>query len=630
MKIIWTPGSNLVFPDILSRNVTLEGYQKHQLQHKKIPRDIEIFDEKGNPVLYKTQHEDNPHDTCNDFYPIYRQQGNDEKIFRLHNDGESYTLNSLSNESPILSAQSAADCFRMGKTINKFRRLCSPLSSSQFLKEDFDPTYSSLSSLDTEESDYETPNAITVQTNQTEDDKEDDEDDHIFRIDTDIDHYRLCKAKTAHNSVLGKIDACLARKRLTITEAAHLDTKALITKLDEVAKNVDLDVSTILTEQIKDPVLGTVRSWIRKRITLDSKSPEVQQSKGPFRYCREFDRLFIEMEGQLLCYNEPSDKLDEENLKICLPLSFFLVCFRLGHYDEMGGHIRATKTYANAKRFYYWLGMFDWICALTADCISCQNNKPKPKHRNEVPLEEWQNDTIPFRTVHIDHKGPLYPPSNRNLHCHLVIDTFSQFLMVDPVINTTAQATIAAVEKWIHSFGIPQSIVHDRGSAFINTEFINWAKELGITLRPRTAYSPWTNGKVETQNQHIARYWRNLLNDAGTNWSSLAPKFAFAHNTSVNYTTGKTPYEKVFGTKPQKPMSLKLGLYRNKHKLCCSDFCKDLPSHSHSENTLKNQLQDNLLKPQFSQALLGRERDFKRIYSAAFERCREQTARSHA
>ena len=290
----------------------------------------------------------------------------------------------------------------------------------------------------------------------------------------------------------------------------------------------------------------------------------------------------------------------------------------------------ATKTDANARRFYYWPGMFDWICALTADCITCQNNKPKPKHRNEVPLVEWQNDTIPFRTVHIDHKGPLHPPSNRNLHCLLMIDAFSRFLLVYPVTNTNAQATIAAVEKRIHSFGIPQSIIHDRGTAFINTDFINWTKELGITLRPRTAYSPWTNGKVETQNQHITRYWRNFLKDAGTNWSSLAPKFAFAHNTSVNYTTGKTPYEIVIGTKPQIPMSLKLGLYRNKYKLCCSELCKDLPSHSHKENRMKNQLLDNLLKPQLSQALLERKRDFKRIYFATFERCRELTARSHA
>ena len=152
--------------------------------------------------------------------------------------------------------------------------------------------------------------------------------------------------------------------------------------------------------------------------------------------------------------------------------------------------------------------------------------------------------------------------------------------MVYPVRNTTALATISAAEKWIFSFGIPQSIIHDRGTAFINAEFVNWTKELGIFLRPRTAYSPCTKGKIETQNQHIARYWRDFLDDAGDNWSSLAPKFAYAHNTSVNYTTGKTPYEIVLRTKPQISLSLKLGLYRIKHKLCCSNVSKDLPSHS--------------------------------------------------
>ena len=225
---------------------------------------------------------------------------------------------------------------------------------------------------------------------------------------------------------------------------------------------------------------------------------------------------------------------------------------------------------------------------------------------------------------------PLHLPSSRNLHYLLVIDAFSRFLKVYPVTNTGAQATISAVEKWILSFEIPQSIVHDRGTASINTEFVNWTKELGITLRTRTAHSPWINGKIETQNQHFARYWLSFLNDAGNNWSTLAQKFAFAHNTSVNCLTGKTPYEIVFGTKRQIPMSLKLVLDHSKHKLCCSDFCNDLPSHSHSENNLKNHLLDNLLRPQLSHALLEREREFKRTYFATFERCREQTARSHA
>ena len=186
-----------------------------------------------------------------------------------------------------------------------------------------------------------------------------------------------------------KIDASLAKKPLTATETPHLDTKSVFAKLDDVAKTINLDVSTILAEQIKDPVLGTVRSWIRIETSAEPKAPEVQQSKGLLAYCQEIDRLLFEAEGHLLCYNEPTHKLDDENLRICLPLSQVLACFRLGHYNEMDGHMGASITYNNAKRFYYWPGMFHWICAFTADCLMCQNNRPEPKQRTEVPVEEW-------------------------------------------------------------------------------------------------------------------------------------------------------------------------------------------------------------------------------------------------
>ena len=130
LKIIWTSGSNLAFPDILSRNVTLEEYQMHQLRHKRIPRDIEFFDEHGTPVSYQIQHEDNPNDTCHDFYPISYKRGNEEKVLRLQNDGEDFTVSSLLDEFPIISVQQGSDCFRMGKFINQFRQVCGPETQS--------------------------------------------------------------------------------------------------------------------------------------------------------------------------------------------------------------------------------------------------------------------------------------------------------------------------------------------------------------------------------------------------------------------------------------------------------------------------------------------------------------------
>ena len=238
--------------------------------------------------------------------------------------------------------------------------------------------------------------------------------------------------------------------------------------------------------------------------------------------------------------------------------------------------------------------------ALTTDCLACQNFEPKPKHRNEVPLEESECYTAPFCATHIDYKGPLHPLSNCNTHCLLIVTSILQFLIVYPVNITDAHTTIAPVEKWVVHFGIPQSVLLDRGTAFLKKDTVIWTKELGITLRTRTAHPFWTDGKMETHYGYIARYRRSFLDVAGTNWAPLAPKFAIAQNTSANYTSGKTPQEVVLGAKPQIPMSVKLGPYCNKHKLCCSELYSELPPHTLKENSMKNELFHNLHRQQIS------------------------------
>ena len=157
-----------------------------------------------------------------------------------------------------------------------------------------EPAYSSINSLNTNEDD----DALDELPDDVDENTDDDEDNLICELNLNGDNYRLCKAKAAHDAVLGKIDASsLAKKTLTATEALHLDAKTLIAKLDDFAKTVDLDVSTILAEQSKDPVLGRVKSWLRKEISRELKAPEIQQSKGLSGYCQKFDRLLIEDEG---------------------------------------------------------------------------------------------------------------------------------------------------------------------------------------------------------------------------------------------------------------------------------------------------------------------------------------------
>ena len=97
--------------------------------------------------IYRIQHDDDSKDNCKDLFVIHCQEENDRKFLRLHGDDDFLMLRSLSNEFPISTLQSAADCFRMGSTISQFPQLCELLTPPMSSVEDSEATYSSWNSL---------------------------------------------------------------------------------------------------------------------------------------------------------------------------------------------------------------------------------------------------------------------------------------------------------------------------------------------------------------------------------------------------------------------------------------------------------------------------------------------------
>ena len=172
----------------------------------------------------------------------------------------------------------------MGQTINKLRRFCRPgspvsLSSS----ESSIGTYSSISLIETDGTVELGTSSYAERVVHEECDIDEDEDDYVCEIDAN-DYYRLCKTRAAHDLVISDSDNLLTKKTLSAPAAPHLRTQNLITKLDDVAKVVDLDVPIILQEQLKDTVLSIVRSWVEGNLSPDLRAPEIRQSKGLLRY----------------------------------------------------------------------------------------------------------------------------------------------------------------------------------------------------------------------------------------------------------------------------------------------------------------------------------------------------------
>ena len=587
LKIIWTPGKNLPIPDILSRNVTNNEQKKYQLTHKEIPKDIEFLDSLGNTVKYSIEHTDDPNATQNDFYPIICNYNGEKTRLFIKNNGDRITV----ENQPVTTECCQVDInvnFLDGKMINQRRNVRN--------KQMFIQTTNNI---------YETV----------------DSDESEYRSDTDHDILMLeiQEMKEKENKQPTEDLIC------TVSQD-HIAENA-VKRLQNIAKKHDLNMQTINSEQKKDPVIIEVCKWVKDG-TIPENTPKIRHSKALSAYRKQFNKLHLQ-DGTLCLDKIDTNNPNKATTVICLPMTLFLKSFQLAHEHPLAGHMGENKTMETIRSFFYWPGMYKWVHALIADCINCQSNKHKRHDINEAEVQKWSEKVpLPFHTVHIDHKGPLNPKSFGYQHCLVVVDAFSRFIQVYPVQSTTAADTVKAMERFITTFGIPQKLVYDRGTAFMNSDFTNWCKELGITMAPRTPYSPWTNGKVETQNKHLARYFRNFISENSNNWAKLAHQFAFAHNTTVSYTTGTSPYEIVFGAKPQIPLSLKLGLHRNREKLCSAAFCEGLQPHTHSEQFTTNEAVDRFLNTAIGKSMIERETNFKKIYCQTYAKSRETLEKS--
>ena len=233
LQIIWTPGKNLAFPDILKRNVSLRDLNGHQLTHKEIPKHIRFFNQSGHEAQYLIDHNSSADDGNDDFYPIICTHLGETKALHLKNDGTEMICTIFDSKSPK-ALFNVSDSFREGKNINKRRKRQSPPMVVE--AEVHENNYSEIES-DSEISDNEAS-------------------DEDLALNQEIEDSR----KTNLYSTLSFFFVHEPNKTLNLTT----DT---------------LDCDNILMNQENDFVLKTVRSWIT-RGKLPTKDVESRQCKA--------------------------------------------------------------------------------------------------------------------------------------------------------------------------------------------------------------------------------------------------------------------------------------------------------------------------------------------------------------
>jgi hypothetical protein len=103
---------------------------------------------------------------------------------------------------------------------------------------------------------------------------------------------------------------------------------------------------------------------------------------------------------------------------------------------------------------------------------------------------------------------------------------------------------------WVKDYGLPDSIVSDRGSVFTAKFWSSLCYILKIKRRLSTAFHPQTDGQTERQNQILEQYLRVYVNHHQDDWANLLPLAEFSYNNSFHAYLKASLFYALMGINP--------------------------------------------------------------------------------
>jgi hypothetical protein len=121
-----------------------------------------------------------------------------------------------------------------------------------------------------------------------------------------------------------------------------------------------------------------------------------------------------------------------------------------------------------------------------------------------------------------------------------------------PVSTVNSDEVVDGFIQYIYRIhGCPDSIVSDRGSAFVSWFWRRLSERLKVTLHPSSAHQPETDGQTEIVNAALGQYLRAFVKFTQDDWVDWLPLAEFAQNNQMSETTGVSPFFANYGFHPR-------------------------------------------------------------------------------
>ncbi|XP_038974994.1 uncharacterized protein K02A2.6-like [Phoenix dactylifera] len=226
------------------------------------------------------------------------------------------------------------------------------------------------------------------------------------------------------------------------------------------------------------------------------------------------------------------------------------------HGGGLAGHFGRDKTVIMMEDRFYWPTLRKDVHRIIKHCRTCQLAKGTKSNAGlysplPLPSSPWEDLSMDF---------VLGLPKTIRGHdsIFVIVDRFSKMSHFVPCAKTYDASRVADMflKEVVRLHGLPKTIVSDRDVKFVSYFWKTlWAK-LGTRLSFSSAYHPQTDGQTEVVNRSLGNLLRCLVRDHMKSWDLILSHAEFAYNSSVNRTTGLSPFEIVLGLKPRRPIDL--------------------------------------------------------------------------
>ena len=283
------------------------------------------------------------------------------------------------------------------------------------------------------------------------------------------------------------------------------------------------------------------------------------------------------------------------------------------------------KTYSNFIENLYFPNAPIWIKVFCIDCITCQLNKPPhPNQKQIAERQEFKGQSLCFNhRILFDTKRtrPISPSSEGKLFIMVIVDKHTHCVALNPEPHCNAYyAYTTLFEHWIAKFGLPEILVTDNGTGFINNGIITLSRLYNVKHKQRTSQASWTNGLLEGINCSLHEYIRCIINGNDTKhteWSTDVKLSPLAYNLQITSTLTLSPYEMVFNQKPRKPIMFTAKLLKKRTKFCQptkESRCYNLLLHTHDEDHFHQPPFLKLTSGTHTERILNRDKKHSGIY----------------